>query len=115
MAPAGVASQSHRNLVVMHRAILIVVGLLVGPCAAFAQPDDELPAPLDAFGGARRAERWSHAIERPRAWMLYGRLGVLSFQNALEPRDKDALRFSLRSSEPGPRGKKVYIGIYREF
>lgn len=91
----------------------MMVLLLVGPCRAFAQPDDELPA-LDAFGGARRADRWSDAIERPRAWTLYGRLGVLSFQNDLEPRDKNGLRFSLRRSGPKLAGR-VFIGIHREF
>jgi hypothetical protein len=121
----------------MPRAIFIVALLLVAPGKAIAQPDGKLPAmalgmspdqvhylnrefeedlkSLDAFGGARPADRWSSVIDqRPRLWTLYGRLGVLNFHNDLEPRDRDGVRFSLSRSGPRLTGK-VYIGIHREW
>jgi hypothetical protein len=109
--------------IVVPRAIFMM-GVLLVPAPALGMSGDQVRRlnrefeddlkSLDAFGGVRRADRWSHALERPRVWTLYGRLGVLSFQNDLEPRDKDGFRFSLRRSGPKLTGK-VYVGIHREF
>ena len=67
---------------------------------------------LDAFAGKRTA-RDLRSSERPGPWTLYGRLGLLNFQNALEP-DSSGLRFTWRRT--GPRlGGRIYVGIHRRF
>ena len=73
--------------------------------------DDDFQA-LDAFGGARK-DRFLRSIEpQPKYWMLYGRLGLINFQNELK--DQSNTRFTLRRSGPKLTGK-VYIGIHRRF
>jgi hypothetical protein len=67
---------------------------------------------LDAFGGKRRADGL-RPLERPESWMLYGRFGLLNFQNQLDP-DNSGMRFTLRRTGPG-LGGKIYVGIHRRF
>jgi hypothetical protein len=72
---------------------------------------------LEPFRGGKRAiDRFSdQVLQQPKPWMLYGRLGVLNFQNALEPGEREGgTKFSLRSTGPRLRGK-IYIGIHRQF
>ena len=72
---------------------------------------------LDAFRGGKRAiDRFSdQVLQRPKPWTLYGRLGVLNFQNALEPGEREGgTKFSLRKTGPKLSGK-IYIGIHRQF
>jgi hypothetical protein len=72
---------------------------------------------LEPFRGGKRAiDRFSEQIlQRPKPWTLYGRLGVLNFQNALEPSGyENGMKFTLRSTGPRLNGR-IYIGIHREF
>ena len=67
---------------------------------------------LDAFGGKRRAEGL-RPVERPEPWTLYGRLGLLNFQNQLDP-DSSGMRLTLRRTGPG-LGGRIYVGVHRRF
>jgi hypothetical protein len=72
---------------------------------------------LEPFRGGKRAiDRFSDQIlHRPKPWTLYGRLGVLNFQNALDTSgDDNGMKFTLRRSGPKLTGR-IYIGIHREF
>jgi len=74
--------------------------------------EDDFQA-LDAFGGARK-DRFLRSIEpTPKYWTMYGRLGLLNFQNELKE-EGAGTRWSLRRSGPKLTGK-VYIGIHRRF
>jgi hypothetical protein len=67
---------------------------------------------LDAFGGKRRANG-ARAPERAAPWTVYGRLGLVNFQNELEPRSSG---MQLTWRRTGPRlGGKFYVGIHRRF
>src|SRR5882672_3444234 len=65
---------------------------------------------LDAFG-ERRAERFC-PLERAERWRLYGRFGLLNFQN--EPDRDGGIRVSWRRTGPA-LGARIYVGIYRRF
>ena len=67
---------------------------------------------LDAFAGTRRTGG-TGPLERPEHWTLYGRLGLLHFQNHLDTQE-GATRFTLRRTGPG-LGTKIYVGIHRRF
>jgi len=67
---------------------------------------------LDAFSGKRRTEGL-RPLERPEPWTLYGRFGLLNFQNQLAP-DSSGTQLSLRRTGPG-LGGRIYIGIRRRF
>jgi hypothetical protein len=71
---------------------------------------------LEPFrGGKRSIDRFSdQVLQRPKPWTLYGRLGVLNFQNSLEPTDETSMKFTLRRTGPRLNGR-IYIGIHREF
>ncbi len=76
--------------------------------------DDDLRA-LDAFGGKRRVNGLSERLERRGVWTFYGRLGVLNFQNHLDPQERaGSMRFTLRRTGPRLTGR-IYIGIHRKF
>ena len=68
---------------------------------------------LDAFSGKRRGAEGLRPLERPEPWTLYGRLGLLNFQNQLAP-DSSGTQLSLRRTGPG-LGGRIYIGIRRRF
>jgi len=63
-----------------------------------------------AGSGAPRAYA---PLERPEPWTLYGRLGLLNFQNQLAT-DSSGTQLSLRRTGPG-LGGRIYIGIRRRF
>ena len=95
------------------------LALGMSPSAVRALEDEQRQdlRALDAFRGGKRAiDRFSdQVLQQPKPWMLYGRLGVLNFQNALEPGERESgTKFSLRSTGPRLRGK-IYIGIHRQF
>ena len=66
---------------------------------------------LDAFG-ERRAERFG-PLERSEGWRLYGRFGLLNFQNQSDP-NGSGIRVSWRRTGPA-LGTKIYVGIHRRF
>jgi hypothetical protein len=68
-----------------------------------------------SFGGGRRADQvTTGSLERPKPWMLYGRLGVFNFQNELDPSRSDGARYTFRRTGPKLTGR-YYIGIHRTF
>ena len=74
--------------------------------------DDDFQA-LDAFGGQRK-DRFLRSIEpTPKYWTMYGRLGLLNFQNELKEPGAGT-RWSFRRSGPKLTGK-IYVGIHRRF
>ena len=66
---------------------------------------------LDAFG-EQRAGRFS-SLERSKGWRLYGRFGLLNFQDELDP-DGGGVQVSWRRTGPA-LGAKIYVGIHRRF
>jgi hypothetical protein len=82
--------------------------------------NDELDEDLRAlnansYGGGRRADRFTTgSFEKPKPWMLYGRLGVFNFQNELDPSRSEGGRITLRKTGPRLTGR-YYIGIHRTF
>jgi hypothetical protein len=66
---------------------------------------------LDAFA-ERRAERFS-SLGRSERWRLYGRFGLLNFQNELDP-NGSGVQVSWRRTGPA-LGTKIYVGIHRRF
>jgi hypothetical protein len=101
----------------LHSAPPLAMGLS-GSSILRALDDERLQRlrTLEPFRGGKRAiDRFSdQVLERPKPWTLYGRLGVLNFQNPIEPRGDEGLRFTLRSTGPRLTGR-IYIGIHREF
>jgi hypothetical protein len=70
---------------------------------------------LSAFGGRSRMDRYvSPGPEKPRHWMVYGRLGVFNFQDYVDPSRSEGTRFTFRRTGPKLTGR-IYIGIHREF
>ena len=92
-------------------ALLLVVA---GEAAAQAYHPASLdmdPQALDAFG-ERRAGRFG-PLERSEGWRLYGRFGLLNFQNEPDP-NGSGIRVSWRRTGPA-LGTKIYVGIHRRF
>src|SRR3954463_16305640 len=76
--------------------------------------DDDLRS-LNSYGGGRRADQSTVGrFERPKPWMFCGRVGVLNFQNELEPSRSDGARISFRRTGRNLRGR-YYVGIHRSF
>lgn len=77
--------------------------------------DDDLRA-LDAFAGkSNKMAGLGKTLEERGAWTLYGRLGVLNFQNELDPKQGGAsMRLKLGRTGPKLTGR-IYIGIHRKF
>ena len=77
--------------------------------------DDDLRA-LDAFAGKpRKMAGLGRTLEERGVWTFYGRLGLLNFQNQLDPRQGGAsMRFKLGRTGPKLTGR-IYIGIHRKF
>ena len=66
---------------------------------------------LDAFA-ERRAERFG-PLERSEGWRLYGRFGLLNFQDEADP-NGSGIRVSWRRTGAA-LGTKIYLGIHRRF
>ena len=90
--------------------LLVVVGEAAAQAYHPASLDMDLQA-LDAFG-ERRAERFG-PLERSEGWRLYGRFGLLNFQNEPDP-NGSGIRVSWRRTGPA-LGTKIYVGIHRRF
>jgi len=66
---------------------------------------------LDVFA-ERRAERFG-PLERSEGWRLYGRFGLLNFQDEPDP-NGSGIRVSWRRTGP-ELDTKIYLGIHRRF
>jgi hypothetical protein len=116
LAPrAAAAQQLQANPFERTDAPALVLNFGAGHVRSLNQEfEDDLYA-LHAFGGKRRLDRFTiSSLERPTPWKVYGRLGLLNFQNELEPQYSQGLRFSWRRTGPKLTGR-VYIGIHRTF
>ena len=84
--------------------------VLAGSASAIRALGMDLQA-LDAFAEGR-AERFG-PLERSEGWRLYGRFGLLNFQNEPDP-NGSGIRVSWRRTGPA-LGTKIYVGIHRRF
>jgi hypothetical protein len=93
----------------------LALGLSPAGVRALNEEFDELHA-LGAFAGrSRRVDRFTSGdLEKPKHWMLYGRLGIFNFQDFLERERSDGVRITLKRTGPKLTGR-FYIGIHREF
>jgi hypothetical protein len=110
----GAAAQAYRpaSLDRVEQAPPHLLGLSPSAVRALNQEREMDLQALDAFGGKRRADGL-RPLERPESWTLYGRFGLLNFQNQPDP-DSSGMRFSWRRTGPG-LGGKIYVGIHRRF
>jgi hypothetical protein len=82
--------------------------------SAMGEFDD--PHGADMFGGKRRVDPLDRSLEqRPQAWMLFGRLGVIHYQNQLDRDDGSGGQITLRRSGPSVGGARISFGIWRRF
>ena len=89
-----------------------LLGLSPSIVRAFDQEHEMDLQALDAFGGKRRADGFG-PLERPERWMLYGRFGLVNFQNQLGA-ESSGVQFTWRRTGPG-LGGKISVGIHRRF
>ena len=74
---------------------------------------DELHG-VDMFGGKRRVDPFERSLEQgPQAWMLFGRLGVINYQNQLDRNSGGEI--TLKRSGPSVGGTRISFGIRRRF
>ena len=76
---------------------------------------DELHG-VDMFGGKRRLDPFERSMEqRPRAWTLFGRLGVINYQNQLDRDSGSGGQITLKRSGPSIGGTRISVGLRRRF
>ena len=76
---------------------------------------DELHG-VDMFGGKRRVDPFERSLEqRPQAWTLFGRLGVINYQNQLDRDSGSGGQFTLKRSGPSVGGTRISFGLRRRF
>jgi len=76
---------------------------------------DELHG-VDMFGGKRRVDPFDRSLEqRPQAWTLFGRLGVINYQNPLDRDSGSGGQFTLKRSGPSIGGTRISLGLWRRF
>ena len=70
---------------------------------------------VDMFGGKSRIDPFDRSLEQRQAWMLFGRLGVINYQNRLDRDDGSGGQITLRRSGPSIGRSRISIGILRRF
>jgi len=76
---------------------------------------DELHG-VDMFGGKRRVDPFERSLEQgPQAWTLFGRLGVINYQNQLDPDGGSGGQFTIKRSGPSVGGTRISFGLRRRF
>ena len=100
------------------RFAMLGIMALLAACASDARFEAAPPLALgdpygaDMFGGKRRYDPFERSLEqRPQAWTLFGRLGVIHYQNQLD-RDSGG-EITLKRS--GPSIGRISIGLRRRF
>src|SRR6267378_5499960 len=97
--------------IAMRVAMAGVMALL----AACATPPLALHG-VDMFAGKRGVDPFERSLEqRSQAWMLFGRLGAINYQNQLDRDSGSSGEFTLKRSGPSVGGTRIYIGIRRRF
>ena len=76
------------------------------------EPDMDLRALNGGYGNRRPAAAVN--VERLQRWTLYGRYQLLNFKNELDPQST-GVQFTWRRTGPGSSGKKLFVGISRNF
>ena len=85
-----------------------------GVAALNREIEDDMRA-LDAFGRKPSMDRFKDGgYERVKPWTFYGRIGVLNFQDTLNPSRSEGGRITFRKTGPKLTGH-YYIGIHRTF
>jgi hypothetical protein len=70
----------------------------------------------DLFGGKRRFDPFERSSEqRPQAWTLFGRLGVIHYQNPLDRDSGSGGEITLKRSGPSIGGARISFGLRRRF
>jgi hypothetical protein len=70
----------------------------------------------DLFGGKRRFDPFERSSEqRPQAWTLFGRLGVIHYQNPLDRDRGSGGEITLKRSGPSIGGARISFGLRRRF
>jgi hypothetical protein len=118
VAAVEAAAQAYRpaSLDGVERAPPHVLGLSPSAVRALHQEHEmDLQAfdGFDGFGGKRRADG-IRVLERPAPWTLYGRFGLVKFQNELDPHSS-GMQLTWRNTGPGLGGKKLFVGLRRSF
>lgn len=76
---------------------------------------DELHG-VDMFGGKRRIDPFERSLEqRPQAWRLFGRLGVINYQSELDRDGGSGGQITLKRSGPSIGGTRISFGVWRRF
>jgi hypothetical protein len=71
---------------------------------------------VDMFGGKRRVDPFERSLEQgPQAWTLFGRLGVINYQNQLDRDSGSGGEITLKRSGPSVGGARISFGIRRRF
>jgi len=74
------------------------------------------PQGVDMFGGKRGVDPFERSLEqRSQAWTLFGRLGVIHYQNQLDRDSGSGGEITLKRSGPSIGGTRISVGIRRRF
>ena len=95
-------------------AVRVAMAGVMALLAACAAPPLALDGGVDMFGGKRRVDPFERSLEqRSQAWTLFGRLGVIDYQNQLD-RDSGG-EITLKRSGPSLGGTRISFGLRRRF
>src|SRR5947208_4412908 len=87
-------------------AVRVAMPGVMALLAACAAPPLALDG-VDMFGGKRRVDPFERSLEqRPQAWTLFGRLGVINYQNQLDS-DGGGGQITLKRSGPSVGGTRI--------
>ena len=96
-------------------AVRVAMAGVMALLAACAAPPLALHG-VDLFGGKRRVDPFDRSLEqRPQAWTLFGRLGVINYQNQLDRDSGSGGQLTLKRSGPGIGGTRISFGLRRRF
>ena len=96
-------------------AVRVAMAGVMALLAACAAPPLALDG-ADMFGGKRRIDPFDRSLEqRPQAWTLFGRLGVIHYQNQLDRDSGSGGEITLKRSGPSIGGTRISVGIRRRF
>jgi len=96
-------------------AVRVAMAGVMALLAACAAPPLALDG-VDMFGGKRGVDPFERSLEqRSQAWTLFGRLGVIHYQNQLDPDGGSGGQFTLKRSGPSLGGTRISFGLRRRF
>ena len=96
-------------------AVRVAMAGVMALLAACAAPPLALDG-VDMFGGKRRIDPFDRSLEqRPQAWTLFGRFGVINYQSRLDRDSGSGGEITLKRSGPSIGGTRISVGIRRRF